>query len=377
MSKNALLMYSCDWYQGGLWRYAYNLGCQLSLIDQHGDYSFIHGHKKPENFAGLQQGERIIPLKGWEKVFKLPGILKREGFNLVHQTENSCPLFSKKQKYRKVITIHDLTPYKFPKFFSKREYIYYRFYLPQALKTVDAIIAPSQSTKQDLVELYGVKSEKVTVIHEGLEEAFFCQYSPQETKAMLDSKGLSKPYLLTMGINYHRNLGTVFKAYAALPEDIKDSYDLVVAGYTGIEDGKDIRFLGRGTENIVNLVRDLGLKQHVKFVGRLKQEDLMMLYQSAEIFLFPSLSEGFGFPPLEAMASGCPVISSSASAMKETVGDAGILLEPLDPEKWSGAIEQVLQSGDIKRSLIDKGLKRAKSFSWEKCAQGHLGVYYA
>lgn len=369
-------MYSCDWYKGGLWRYAHNLSLQLLKLDQKNQYNLIHGVLKPENFNYLHSHEIILPLKNYQKVLFLPNYLKLKGYDVVHQTENFCPLFSNKQRYRKIITIHDLTPYKFPDFFSRTDYFYYRYYLPKALERVDCIIVPSNSTKNDLVNLYQLDPGKIRVIYEGIEENFFERIDSQKIKEFLSKNGVVKPYLMTVGMNYHRNLPTIFSAFAALRSDLRNSLELVIIDAAGIAMKRaSAKFVGRGTLNIMKSAEQLGILESIKIIGGATDEELRMAYQGATAFVFPSLAEGFGFPPLEALASGCPVLSSNVSAMPETLSDAAVLLDPVDVEQWKIAIEKAI-SVSPDRGVIERGLKIARKFNWKTCAEEHIKVYY-
>lgn len=376
MPKIGLLMYACDYYQGGLWRYAYNLSKQLLVLDKQNTYTFIHAKEKPENFLGLENQERLMPFFGRDKIFHLPKVLNTGEYSVIHQTENSCPWFPKETKYKKIITIHDLTPYKFPQYFSARDFVYYRFFLPRALKKVNVIICPSQNTKQELVRFYKIDPKIIYVIYDGIEDKFFQAVKEEVKQAFLTERGITKPYIMTLGVNYHRNLGTLFKAYNSLPEALKTKYDLLVFGYTGLETGEALRFLGRGSRQIFQQANGMsGSQGKIRFVGKVTEQDLVMYYKSASVFVFPSLSEGFGFPPLEAMASGVPVISSSATAMKETVGEAGVLVDPKDIRGFTEAITKVLNSKNLQQELTEKGFRRALRFTWKQCAQEHIDVY--
>lgn len=375
MRKNALLMYSCDWFKGGLWRYAHNLALNILKLDNENIYKFIHGLKKPENFSGLENNEIILPLSGWQKIRKLPKILAKEEFDLIHQTENFCPYFLKKEKYRKIVTIHDLNPLLFPRFFSRANYLFYRFYLPLALRTVDKIIVPSFNTKKDLVNFYGLKEEKINVIYNGIEKNFFDPRSPKEIKEFKKEHGIDSPYLLSSTINYHRNLPTVFKAYKSLPKELHEKYKIAIVGATGLETRNKIKFVGRGTKDISRSIQELGLADRIIFTGQINPSEMPLLYQGAEMLVFSSVYEGFGFFPLEAMASSCPVVCSNASSLPEVVGEGGILLDPFDIGGWRDAIARIVSSPELRKTLIEKGRKQAEKFSWEKNAKEHLNIY--
>lgn len=375
--RTALLMYAADYFQGGLWRYAYNLGKNLVVLDDKNTYEFFHGQKKEENFLSLNQYEKIEPQTVIGKIFKQPQLLAKEGFDIVHQTENFCPLFSSKQKYKKIITIHDLTPLKFPQHFSRSSWWYYKYFLPQLLKRVDNIIVPSFSTKEDLVNLYKIKENKITVIYEGIEDKFFEPISDDIKTNVLKKFKIDKPYVLTLGVNFHRNLPTIFRAYKGLSQKMQETVSLVVAGATGKEYIQRPKFIGRAIGYIEKEVEKFGLSDKVIFTGYMSDIELRSLYQKAEVFCFASIAEGFGFPPLEAMASNCLVISSNRSAMQETLKQGAILLDPLDYRAWTENLESVLTNPKKFKVNLETSYKTAQSFKWEKCAREHLKIYYA
>lgn len=365
MKKTALIFYQGDWPAGGLWRYGYSLAQEYLRLDKENDYSIIHGKNIPENFLGLENQEKILPLSNWEKMLLLPKILEKEKFDVVHVTENACPLFGGK-KYRKIANIHDLMPLSFPQAVDYKTYLYYRFYLPRALKRVDAIITPSSYSKNDLINFYGIESEKIKVIYYGIASSFF---EPVTNEQLFDFKQyykISEPFILSVsGINFRKNLITVFEAYRLLPANIKKEFKIYLVGKAE-----------KDAEETIGLIKKLDLEKFVRVFGEVPEKDLVFFYKLASVFVFPSLHEGFGFPPLEAMAVGCPVVSSNATCLPETLGDAALLLSPGDILNWRDALVGVLSDHRFSQDLIIKGKKKAKEFGWEKSAREHLNLYY-
>jgi len=362
--KVGLIMYQGDFLMGGFFRAAYNLIRELIRLDTQNTYQCIHGLRKPENFRGLEAHEIILPMKNWQKMRKLPSYLAKMGFDIILDTANISPLFFR-EPYKKIVTIHDLTPLRNKNWVTKRSHLVYRFYLPIALRTVDLILVPSLNTKQDLQSYYGIPDSKIKVIHWGIEEKFFQPISGEILTSFRNQKGLNFPYILHVGnLNPHKNLITALKAYTRLPPAIKKEYRFVSVGPKG-----DL-----GDYTIKEILK-LNLGDSLVRLEYVDDEELVMLYRGAALFLFPSLYEGFGFPVLEGMASGTSVICSNTASLPELVGEGGILLSPLDVDSWREAIIRVLSEQNLQNSLREKGKIQSKKFSWRKCALEHLKIY--
>lgn len=255
-----------------------------------------------------------------------------------------------------ILTIHDLIPLYYPKG-RIHQYLYYRFILPRAIKNSKKVITVSNNTKKDIVDFYKVEEDKVEVIYNGFDEgsAIDIEKSSQEIYNHFNIKN----YILMVGINYHyKNLHSVIDAFS----NIKDKTDLnlVVAGNADNGYGKEL----------INKVEELGLGNRVFFIGYIPDELKNSLYQAAEMFVYPSLYEGFGLPILEAMSNGVPVICSNTSSLPEVGGDAAIYIDSTDIHQIEKSIIRVLEmSADERKILIYKGFERCKEFSWDKCAE--------
>lgn len=226
----------------------------------------------------------------------------------------------------------------------------------------NAIIADSHATKQDIVARLGVAPDKVVVVHLGVDgERFAPQPAHQRSRALAEL-GLQPPYLLAVGtLEPRKNLMTLLHAYAALPSTVPPL--LLVGGQ------------GWGDNPLSLLVEQLGLRERVFMVGFVADRLLPALYSGAEIFVYPTLYEGFGLPVLEAMACGAPVITSNVSSLPEVAGEAAIQVNPRSASDLAEAIQTVLESPSKRSAMRQAGLLRAQSFSWERCAQETLGVY--
>jgi len=227
----------------------------------------------------------------------------------------------------------------------------------------DQIIAISNSTKQDLIRYFQVPEEKITVTHLAADECF--QPLPfDKVQVFREKYGLDFPFILYVGtLEPRKNLPTLIKAFYYLKKK-NIHHKLVIAG------GKGWKY-----DPIFQTISDLNLIKDIHFTGYVPKEDLPLLYNAADAFVYPSLYEGFGLPPLEAMACGCPVITSNTSSLPEVVGDAGIMINPCDYDKLAEAIDNIISDTDLKIQFSKMGQVRAAQFSWNKCAEETLKIY--
>ena len=289
--------------------------------------------------------------------------LRRNNFDLdiIHSPENAT-LFIKLKNQMKIITVHDIIAYKFPKFVTLTTRLRYKYLLPRTLKTADKIIADSHNTKQDLINCFKVPKNKIKVIHLAADE-IFKPLNYEEVNEFKRKYHINFPFILYVGnITENKNIPTLIKAFYMIKnKNIK--HKLVIAG------------MKRGDKRVFEMIDQLNLLNEVIFTGYLPKEDLPRLYNAADLFVYPSFYEGFGLPPLEAMSCGCPVITSNTSSLPEVVGDAGIMIDPYDINGLSMKMYEILTNDDLREELKRKGLKRAKLFSWEKTAVETLKVY--
>jgi len=266
---------------------------------------------------------------------------------------------------KQVITIYDLTFLLFPDYQPWLRMMGLAKGIAQSADRADMIIAISNHTKRDLVTHLGVSEKKIRVIHCAVSKAF----RPIESSAMrpvLAKYGLPQDgYVLYVGnIEPRKNLVRLLQAYSLMKGRGNFCHPLILCG-------------GRGWMNkeVYDCVQRLSLEKEVKFIGYVPDEDLSFLMSGATLFVYPSLYEGFGLPPLEAMACGTPVVTSNSSSIPEVVGDAALMVDPHDVDGLSVAMERVLADKDLRADLRRKGLERAKLFSWEEVASQTLQVY--
>ncbi len=262
-----------------------------------------------------------------------------------------------------VVTCHDIEPLIAPHLFSRKIVLYYRFFAKR-LRVVNNIITVSQKTADDLVEIIGIDRRRIRVIYLGAEE-YFHPISDESVLRKLQNKyALPKDYILYVGNTMpHKNLARLILAFSRIHSDFPKVH-LVIAG------GPD-----QYRNNVKKIVAENNLNDKVKFLGKIPEEDLPVLYNGCRLFTFPSLYEGFGLPVLEAMACGAPVLASTAGSLPEVVGDAGVLVDPLDVDGIADGISRVLADSSLAGLFSQAGVQRAAVFTWESCARSHLLVY--
>lgn len=266
---------------------------------------------------------------------------------------------------KKVVTIHDLSFLRYPEGAQPSLRRYLSAAVPRAVQEADLVLADSLCTRRDVIELLGVPPAKVEVVYPGVDESFKPIEDAEALARVREHYQLESPFLLSVGtLEPRKNLIALLEAYAALRRAGGFEHRLVVAG------GKGWRY-----EGIFTRVEELSLEGDVTFLGYVPEENLPALYCLADALVFPSVYEGFGLPPLEAMACGTPVIASDRSSLPEVIGDAGLMVPADKRDALAEAIHTLLQDGQLRGELIRKGLTRANKFSWQKTGQDLLAIY--
>lgn len=291
----------------------------------------------------------------------MPLACRRLGAQLLHVNYIAPPLCP----CPTVITIHDISFEFFPHFFSPRDYLVLSRLVPYSARRAAKVITVSENSKRDIVRCYRIPKERIAVTYEGADDSFRPLQDEERLEAVKRKYEIVGSFILTLGnLEPRKNLGRLVEAYGALRKGGRIEHKLVIVG----------RARWRESE-LHSVVRGRGLVGEVIFTGYIPQEDLPLLYNAADLFLFPSLYEGFGLPPLEAMACGTPVIASNSSSLPEVVGDGGLLVDPHDTSAIAQAIDDLLTKPALRLELSARGLKRAALFSWHKMAQETLEIY--
>jgi glycosyltransferase involved in cell wall biosynthesis len=311
------------------------------------------------NLSLVSLGVSNVRGRWWS--FYLPRYLKRAALDLFHGTNYELPLWNRR---RTVLTVHDLSSLLYPELHRRQLARRMRLRLPLAVKLAKAIITPTAAVKQELCARLRVKPAKVTPIHEAPRESFY-SVQRDDSSRVRQRLGIENDFLLFVGtLEPRKNLLTLLKAFAQILRETNLRPQLVVAG-------------GEGwlMEETFAVIGDENLKEHLCLTGYLNDDELRALYSACTAFIYPSLYEGFGLPPLEAMACGAPVIASRISALQETLGDAALLVDALDAEALARAIIGLLQNGRQRDELIQRGQERLKGFDWNRAATATHAVY--
>ena len=346
--------------------YTTNLTSRLQRLDSTLDLCSVHCRRMehslyrelPEVLRPRRAFSPLRPPWAWD----LPGNrLSSVPVDLLHDLTSTAGMVWK-APYRKVLTIHDTASTLFPKL-CPRGRLVWRIFGKALVRRVDRIIAISESTRRDVIRLFRANPAKVKVIH----LAAGSQFSPAAPAAVAEFRRrlqLPDRFFLYLGVLQPRkNLPTLLRAFA-LARGRGLAHQLVIAGPKGWD-----------YEPIYALGQELGLTGLVRFTGPLAAEDVPLAYGAAEAFVFPSVYEGFGFPPLEAMCCGTPVICSNASSLPEVVGDAGLMAAPEDVEGFAHHLLTLAGDSGLRERMRMAGFQQARKFSWEKCAAQTLEVY--
>lgn len=355
-------------YRGtGIGTYTYQLIKNLNLIDKRNNYRFFWPGDEFQNldisndkvFQSIESKKN----KFWEEVH-VPSRVEQEKIDIYHVPQNGIGL-PRTKGCLQVITVHDLIPYIYPETSSAG---YLRIFLkemPRIIEQSDMIITISEYSKRDIQRYFNLPDEKITVIYEAPETI----YQPiEKSKAkgfVKQNYGIKSNYLLYIGgLSDRKNVKSLILAFWKIQKDIPQDYKLVIVGKRE-----------RSFNKLIKLIETLNLEDKIIFTDFVPVPHMPYLYNAADLFVYPSLYEGFGLPPLEAMACGTPVIASNLTSIPEVTGDAAVLINPNDDLSLASVIEKVLNNPEQLEQMSIDGLKQASKFSWETCARETLGVY--
>lgn len=352
--------------QAGIGQYTIRLIRALAALNQEDQFLILQSRKHPDPIVRQPNFRRIglwTPSHNRFEQFFLPLELLRVDADVLHSPDFIPPLYCR--RFRFVITIHDLHFLIYPKFLTEESARYYG-QIDRAVQHAHHIIVPSEATKQDTINLLGVPESKITVISEAA-NPLFRPIPRREALAKVQARfpGLPSDFILFVGtLEPRKNLPTLLRAYQHLREAYRLDAELVFVGRRG--------WL---VDDLFHQIDEMGLRDYCHFLGRVADEDLLYLLNAARCLTLPAHYEGFGLPPLEAMACGTPVVVSNVASLPEVVGDAGLLVDPNNWEELAVALWRVLTDEQLANELRQKGLQRASLFSWERAARETLAVY--
>jgi glycosyltransferase involved in cell wall biosynthesis len=359
--------------RSGIGTYSYNLIKNIFKIDTENEYRLLsyslkESLKECPSFdnPNVKSYHYRIPgkllLKAWQW-FDFPPVDAFLGkIDIFHSTNF---LVIPQYKGKKIVTFHDMYFLIEPRHTERFGGKYFLKTLPEKVKGVDRVIAVSENTKQDAMRFLGVTEERIRVIYEAVDESFRVIEDKDAVSRIKAKYKIEGDYLLFVGtLEPRKNLIRLVEAFTMLKREGRFPFKLVLAGKKGW-----------AIDNLFRKVEDLGIKEEIIFLGYVVPEDLPYLYNGAEVFVFPSLYEGFGLPALEAMGCGIPVLTSKRSALPEITGGAAILVDPMNVEEIAKGIRMLIENVSLRNEMVVKGLQRVKDFSWRRTAEETLRLY--
>lgn len=353
--------------QTGVQRAALNMFATLLRIDRENEYILFVGDDGFESklwdypnvkviFSNLKHGETFRNVL-WEQ-FVLPKLAKKHKVDILHSPANMAPLF---YSGKSIVHIHDLCFIVNPQWYSFAFRNWYRFVIPRIARKATRVVTNSNNSRNDLLQYFNISLDSISLVYWAVDDFFLEPNSTQE--ASIDRP--RKDYILYVGsLEPRKNIKLLVESYVKLRKQfpaIKTKLVLI------------------GGENPLFAEFTLGTmeyKEDITLLGFVDEENLRSYYRNAKLVAYPSLYEGFGFPPLEAMASGTPVVTSTSSSLPEVVGDAALTVDATDATQLMDAMHQLLTDQKLRESLIRKGYERVRKFTWTRVARKILAIYH-
>lgn len=351
---------------GGPETYEVQLVRALAAIDRKNEYIVYMTTPEAQTAIGVEQanfryhllqpGSRLVSLS-----VTLPYLLARDQVDLYHATFTPPPFATRPL----VFTVHCLSSMVHPEIYEPLTAMRLNYLLKRGILSAQQLLCVSDTTRRHVNEKFQIPVESMRVTYNGVSNRFSPSPDPAATAAALREGGIPPRYILYLGkIQKHKNVGRLLEAYKQYRERSTDPLPLVLAGRE------------QGTiEPISSICERLNLTEHIHRLGYVPDALVPELYRGAHAFVFPSLWEGFGIPLVEAMASGAPVITSSATSLPEVAADAALVVDPHDPSRIAAALLRLEQEPGLRQSLIERGYRRANDFSWAQCAESTLEAY--
>jgi glycosyltransferase involved in cell wall biosynthesis len=365
-----LLAHTRSFRRAGVSNYVEALLQHLGQVDRLNRYSVYTTRGLDQRALGLPPNFQVRPSRlptinprvriPWEQIYA-PAMLGLNGADVYHGVLNVAPLLC---PIPSLITIHDLAFLSFPQTFRRVNRAYLTWATRVSARRAARILAVSEATKSEIVRLLGIPPERIVVTYDACDDRF-SPPDPARLAAFRMRAGLPEHFILFLGtLEPRKNLPTLLEAYARIAKST--DAPLIIGG------GKGWLY-----DEIFAKAQALNLGDRIRFAGYIDAADQPLWYAAATVFAFPSLYEGFGMPPLEAMACGTPVVTSDRSSLPEVVGDAGLTVDPTDPDALGAALLRVLRDRELHAELRQRGLRRARQFSWRETAERTLAAYQA
>jgi glycosyltransferase involved in cell wall biosynthesis len=351
----------------GIGTYIRNLLRHLARTDQNTEFVLLCGEADLGVAAQLGPNFRAVlepsPNYSLREQVHVPWVLRRERPNVYHAPHYVLPAGV---RCPSVVTIHDCIHLMFPQYLPNRvAYAYARAQMWSAARRSNCILTVSEASKRDILHLFNVAPEKIVVVYNAIDSHFSVTPSEEAVARVRERYQLDHRFVLYVGnIKPHKNLVRLIEAFDELRRGELEDLKLLIIG----DQISKLPALRRA-------VHRHKLHKHVRFLGYLADDQLAILYRLASVFAFPSLYEGFGLPPLEAMASGTPVVTSNVSSLPEVVGGAAVLVDPYDVDAIVDGLRRVLTNPTLAAEMRQKGIARAREFSWERSVAKTWAVY--
>jgi glycosyltransferase involved in cell wall biosynthesis len=359
--------------RAGVGRFVHRLVAALLAIDRDNQYTLMYtrsNRKAPPprlpsgphvTAQSLLLTERLANILWYKLGLPLPIELIGPAADVYYFPDFALPPV---RRGRSVITVHDLSFLLVPDCAETGLRAHLEKGVPMSVRNADFVTADSDNTRLELTTLLDVDPSRVAVVYGGVDSHFHPVVDEQQLRAVRAKYGLFTPFILYVGtIEPRKNLSRLLRAHIRLRTKHGSRHRLVIAGG-----------LGWLYQDVLHDIEEIATEHEVSILGRVSDEDLPALYSLADIFTFPSLYEGFGLPPLEAMACGIPVVCSNTSSLPEVVGDAGVLVSPYDVEGLSDALASLLDDPARRRDLSARGLERARQFTWDRSARQLIDI---
>lgn len=352
--------------KGGIGVYTNNLLRELFKIDKSNQYILLYKDTKSigkfSGYPNVQEMAIKMPTKLlWDQI-AVPWIVVTEKLDLIFNPKLSVPLFV---RCKTVFVFHGAEQFAHPEIFRFYDRIYFTLTMPFFCKKASIIISTTEKGIKDIGYYLRVNTSKIKPIHHGLNKQFLnIDKSKSSLENIISKYNLPNKYILFVGgLTPLKNIGRLLQAFQKLKKRLP-GYKLVIIGFKRWKYKKEIE-----------LIKTLELENDVIFAGWVQDEDMPALYGLADVLAFPSLYEGFGIPLLEAMACGCPIVTSNTGGLPEVAGEAAVFVNPYDVEDIANAMFNIINDNSLRQHLIGRGYKQVKKFSWEKCASEVLEVF--
>ena len=319
-------------------------------------------YKTPENVQVITPQANISRrLRPYWRLYKVSGLLKPNKIDIYHGLSNVLPFGLKKSGVPSVLTIHDLIFLRFPAFYKKIDRMLYRFFTIRSCHRATKILAISQQTKTDLIDLLGIDAGKIEVVYQSCDKRYYEKVEEELKQAVRLKFNLPEKFILCVGTIEQRK-----NQLAILEGMVQEKLDIPIV------------LVGKPTEykkQLDEFIFESDIRKQLIFLHQTNSDELQAIYQMAEIMVYPSFFEGFGLPVLEAQASGCPVITSNISSLPEAGGDAALYVDPSNSQEIGLAIKKILTDNDLKNELIQKGYVHSRKFNDQAVAANLMKLY--